>query len=68
MVRALDAAQVVGDLAFLIAIFRLAEIVLQEEVFGRDRGVGLELEHPVAVRLLEGRQRIGGALDGAVEF
>ncbi|MEY9762805.1 hypothetical protein ABH988_003590 [Bradyrhizobium ottawaense] len=50
---ALNAAQVIGDLGFEHGIDRLGEIVAQQDVFGRNRAVGLELEHPMAVRLLE---------------
>ena len=49
-VLALDAAQVDADLALQLQVVRLAEIVAQQHVFGRDGGVGLQLEHPVAVR------------------
>ena len=50
---ALDAAQIVGDLGFEHRVDRLAEIVPQQNVFGRDGAVGLELEHPMAVGLLQ---------------
>ena len=53
--RALDAAQIDGDLGFERGIDRLGEIVPQQHVFGRDGGVGLELEHPMAVRPLADR-------------
>src|SRR6185312_2140633 len=49
-------------------IERLAEIVPQQHVFGRDRGIGLELEQPVAVAVLTGEQRIGGARDGGLKI
>ena len=53
-VGALDAAQIDGDLGFERGIDRLAEIVPQQHVFGRNGGVGLELEQPMAVRALAG--------------
>ena len=52
---ALDAAQIDGDLALELGVDRLAEIVPQQHVFGRNGGVGLELEHPMAVGLLPRR-------------
>ncbi len=57
-VRALDAAQIDGDLGFERGIDRLAQIVPQQHVFGRDGGVGLELEHPMAVGALAREQRL----------
>ena len=62
---ALDAAQIDRDLAFEFGIDGLAEIMAQQDIFGRDRRVGLEFEHPMAVRLLHLQQRIGCPLDGA---
>ena len=50
-VRVLDTAQIVRDLAFQRGVDRLGQIVPQQDVLGRNRGVGLELEHPVAVGL-----------------
>ena len=44
-------------------IDRLAEIVPQQHIFGRDGGIGLELEHPMAVGLLAGEQRLRRRLD-----
>ncbi len=65
-VLALDAAQIDGDLRLELGIDRLGQIVSQQHVFGRDRGVGLQLEHPVAVRALQGQQRAGRRLDTAL--
>jgi hypothetical protein len=45
-------AQVDGDLVFERPV-DLAEEVFEEDVFGRHRRIGLELEHPVAIRLLQ---------------
>ena len=64
---ALDAAQIDGDLGFQRGIDRLGEIMAQQHVFGRDRGVGLELEHPMAVGLLQLGKRRRGAGDAAIE-
>ena len=65
--RALDAAQIDGDLRFERGIDRLAEIVPQQHIFGRDGGIGLELEHPMPVGPLAREQSIGRRGDGAIE-
>src|SRR4029077_4286904 len=59
----LDAAKVDADLALLVRIVRLAQILPQQYVLGRDRGVGLELEDPVPVAPLLMHQRLHGALN-----
>ena len=51
-VRPLQAAQIDRDLR-LEGRVDLAQEVLQDDVFGGDGGVGLELEHPVSVRALQ---------------
>ena len=51
---ALDAAQIDGDFCFERGIDRLAEIVPQQHVFGRNGGVRFEFEQPMAVRSLAG--------------
>ncbi len=61
--RALDAAQIDADLALELGVDRLGEVMPHQHVFGRDGGVGLELEDPVAVRLLPLEQRAGRGLD-----
>ena len=66
--RALDAAQIDGDLGFERGIDRLAEIVPQQHVFGRDGGVGLELEQPMAVGALARQQRVRRRFDVPVEI
>ena len=53
----LDAAKVDADLALQFPIVRLAEILAQQDVLGRDRGVRLELEDPVPVFALLAKQR-----------
>ena len=47
--RALDAAQVDGDLGLQLGIDGLGEIVAQQHIFGRDGRVRFEFEHEVAV-------------------
>src|SRR3546814_10923505 len=67
---ALDGAQVVGDLRLDRAKARrvdLSQEVLQEDVFRRDGGVGLQLEQPVAIRALLGLQRRAHLADERVE-
>ncbi len=60
----LAAAQVAADLALQLGIHRLAQIVAEQHVFGGDRGIGFQLEHPVAIVLLGVEQGGGGAADG----
>src|SRR5262249_60018361 len=43
------------------------EIVLQQNEFRRYCRVGLQLENPVAVRVLQSQQRLAGACDRLVE-
>ena len=62
-VRALDAAQIDRDLGFERGIDRLAEIMPQQHIFGRNGGVGFELEHPMAVGALAGEQRLRRRFD-----
>jgi len=65
--RPLDATQIDGDFLFERGIDRFAQIMPQQHVFGRDRRVGLELEHPMAVLTLLRQQRSGRAVDGPLE-
>ena len=66
-VVALDAGQIGPDLPLQFEVIRLAQIVLQQHIFGRDGGVGLKLEHPMAIRPLELEQGLLGPLDRVVE-
>src|SRR5437667_5201652 len=52
------ASQIDGDLR-LERMIRLAEIMLQQHVFRRDRGIGFELEDPVTVPALLAYERAG---------
>ncbi len=56
---ALRAAQIVGDLGFEFAVDGLSQIVAQQNVFGRDRAVGFQLEHKMSVGLPIAEQRFG---------
>jgi hypothetical protein len=64
-VRALDGAQVGADLLLQLRLDTVEE-VLQQHVFGRNGGVGFQLEHPVPVGMLPPRQGGAGAADGVL--
>ena len=66
-VLALDAAQIDRDLSFQLGIDRLAEIMPQQHIFGRNGGVGLELEYPMPVRALLRQQRLRAFSDLLLE-
>jgi hypothetical protein len=55
--RALDTAQIDADLALQVGLDAVQE-VFQQDVFGRNGGVGLQFEDPMAVGLLAAEQRI----------
>ena len=57
---ALDGAQILRQRR-LDAVVDLAEIMLQQDVFGRDGRIGLELEGPMAVGALLRQQRLARA-------
>ncbi len=63
----LDAAQISADLLLQFQVWRFAEIVDQQHVFGGNRRVGFEFVDPVAVRLLRRENRVSCARDGGVE-
>jgi hypothetical protein len=65
-ILALDLAQVAGE-PLLHLWVDLAQEMLQQDVLGRDGGVGLQLESPVAVRLLHRHQRPGDIGHGVIE-
>ncbi len=62
----LQAADEFGDLG-IRRVVDLAEIMLQQDVFGGNRRIGFELEAPMAIAILQRDQRRGGAIDGEVE-
>ena len=66
-VSALDAAQIDRDLRFERRVDRLAEIVPQQHILGRNGGIGLELEHPMAIGPLAGEQSLRRRLDAWFE-
>ncbi len=65
---ALDAAQIGGDAGFERGIDRFGEIMPQQDVFGRNGGVGFELEQKMAVGALAGEQRLRCRIDMPVEI
>ena len=68
VLRALRPPQIDGDLAFQLGIDRLAEIMSQQDVFGGNGAVGLELEAPFAVGLLAIEQRPRRRGNAAIEI
>ena len=64
---ALRAAQIVRDLGFEGAVDGLGEIVPQQNIFGRDRAVGFQLEHKVSVGLPVTKQRFGRRRDALLQ-
>ena len=53
----LNAAKVVGDLCFQSGVYRLAEVVAHQNVFGRNCRVGFEFEYEMTVFALQLQQR-----------
>ena len=49
--RALHAAQIIGDLSFQRRVDRLCPIMAHQHIFGRNGAIGLELKTPMAVAL-----------------
>ena len=66
--RRLNAAQIDGDFLLQRGVDRLAEIMAQQHIFGRDGGVRFQLEQKMPVGALRRQQRLGGRLDGAVDI
>ena len=64
----LDALQIGRDLCLKRRIWGLAEIMGEQHIFSRYRGVGLEFEHPVSLRLLALDQGCCGRLDALLEL
>ena len=64
---ALRAAQIVRDLGFERAVDGLGEIVAQQDIFGRNRAVGFQLEHEVSVGLPVAEQRLGRRRDALLQ-
>ena len=65
---ALDAPEIIGDLGFELEVCRLAEEMLQQDIFGRNRGIGLQLEDPMAVLALERQDGLRRPADRAFEI
>ncbi len=60
--RPLGSAQIRADLRFQPRIDTVEEM-LQQHILGRDRGVGLQLEQPVPIRVLPAQQCGAGGID-----
>jgi hypothetical protein len=67
-VRALNAAQIDGNLSFQRGVNRFGKVMAQQDVFGRNGGVGLKLEYPMAVGLLTREYGVGRRSDRAIEL
>ncbi len=66
--RALNAAPINGDLSLERGVDRLARIVPQRHVFGRDRGVGFQHEQPMTAVVPGRQQRFGRTIDRALQI
>src|SRR6266851_3137510 len=62
----LGAAQIACDALIELGVDR-AEIMLKQDIFGGDRGVGFEFEHPMTVIMLQRQQRLDRPRYGGVE-
>ena len=63
----LDTAEIVRDLGFQRSVDRLGQIVPQQDILRRNRGVGFKLEHPVAVGLAMVQQSAARCRDAVFE-
>ena len=63
----LDSPQIDRDLVLQRRVDPV-EVVFQQHVLGRDGGVGFQLEHPVAIRVLPGAQSLRRAADHAIQL
>src|SRR5581483_4047037 len=52
---------------FQRGIHGFSEIVPEQHIFGRNRAVGLELEHPVSVRLAVAEERLRRRIDARLK-
>ena len=59
----LNAAKIARDLRLKFGGDRLGAVVPHQHIFGRNGGVGLELEDEMTVRPLQRAERLGGARD-----
>ncbi len=67
-VLALTAPEVDRDLGLQCSVDGFRQIVSQQDVFSRNGGVGLELEHPMSVAPLQCEQRVGCRVDAALDL
>ena len=54
---ALNPTQVICDLGFKYAVYRLVQIVTKQHIFGRNGAIGLQLEYPMPISLAVIEQR-----------
>ena len=66
-VSALDAPEIIADLGFTYRVHGLREIMPQQNVFRRRRGICFALEYPMSVRLLAFEQRTGRCFNACFE-
>jgi hypothetical protein len=64
---ALPPAQIDGEFLLQRRIDRLVQIMLEQDIFGRNRRIGFELEDPVPIAALAAEQGLRRRRDGAVE-
>ena len=64
----LNAAQIRGDHSLECGIYRFSQVVPHQHVLGRYRGVGLELEHEMAVRVLQTHECSGSRANRRLEL
>src|SRR4051794_25752896 len=65
--RPLDAAQIVAELCLKLEVRRFAEEVDEQDVFGRDGAIRLELEDEVPIGPLHSKQGLGGAGNAMIQ-
>ncbi len=55
--------QIVGETVFQVGIDRPPEEALQQEIFRRDGNIGLQIEDPIAFRMLQGKEILQGTVN-----
>ncbi len=64
---ALNPAQVIRDLGLKRGVDRLAEVVTKQHILGGNGGIGLQLEHPMSIRLSATKQGARGRRDARLQ-
>ncbi len=62
------AAQIIADLGFDLGRWRFADLITKEDIFRRDRRVGLKFENEVPIVALNIDQRLGAGAHRRVDF